>query len=86
MNEWKSRYSNNPPAMVVCSYFTRQWLDGLSSWYEGYSDFVSTNNGLESRNAVLKKLTMRKKLGLRAFVDITERTLNFWSSKPEEQV
>lgn len=72
VKEWKRRYSSNPPALAICTYFSDQWLDGLSSWYEGFSDFVSTNNGLESRNAVLKKLVMHKKLGLRAFVEMIE--------------
>ncbi|KAI1709031.1 MULE transposase domain-containing protein [Ditylenchus destructor] len=85
--EWNNRYTTKPTILKVCEYFFRQWVNSeLNSWYEGYSPYVATNNGLESRNALMKKVTFRKKLALTEFLQMAENTLSNWSGRPEEQV
>lgn len=51
-------------------YFERQWLGTHSNWFEGAADYTpSTNNALESHNAVIKrKVTFRKRLPLNQFL------------------
>uniref|UniRef100_A0A915ELR4 Transposase n=1 Tax=Ditylenchus dipsaci TaxID=166011 RepID=A0A915ELR4_9BILA len=72
--------------MDVVNYFLNTWINlSLSTWYEGASNFASTNNGLESRNAELKKITLRKKLGLAEFMKTVESTMDLWSTRPEKQ-
>uniref|UniRef100_A0A915ETY3 Transposase n=1 Tax=Ditylenchus dipsaci TaxID=166011 RepID=A0A915ETY3_9BILA len=60
-------------------------ISPLNGWYKGFSNKVSQNNGLESRNGLLKRITFRKKLSLSDFFSTMESTLNLWSAKPEEQ-
>lgn len=52
------------------SYFKQQWLGTHSNWFEGAADYTpSTNNSLESHNAVIKrKVTFRKRLPLNQFL------------------
>lgn len=51
-------------------YFKQQWLGTHSNWFEGAADYTpSTNNSLESHNAVIKrKVTFRKRLPLNQFL------------------
>lgn len=51
-------------------YFKQQWLGTHANWFEGAADFTpSTNNALESHNAVIKrKVTFRKRLPLNQFL------------------
>lgn len=59
-------------------YFGKQWLGAHSNWFEGAANYTpSTNNALESHNAVIKrKVTFRKRLPLNQFLiamkDMTE--------------
>ena len=59
-------------------YFRKQWLGTHSNWFEGAANYTpSTNNALESHNAVIKrKVTLRKHLPLNQFLiamkDMTE--------------
>lgn len=52
------------------TYFKQQWLGSHSNWFEGAADYTpSTNNALESHNAVIKrKVTFRKRLPLNQFL------------------
>uniref|UniRef100_A0A915DS41 MULE transposase domain-containing protein n=1 Tax=Ditylenchus dipsaci TaxID=166011 RepID=A0A915DS41_9BILA len=84
--EWSRRYASQLEVLKVCNYFVNQWiLSPLNGWYEGFSNKVSQNNGLESRNGLLKRITFRKKLSLSDFFSTMESTLNLWSARPEEQ-
>lgn len=50
-------------------YFKKEWLGGHCNWFEGAAIYTpSTNNALESHNAVIKRsITMRKRLPLNQF-------------------
>jgi hypothetical protein len=86
-SEWALRFENQQKAKEVANYFFSTWVNSnLCTWYEGFSNYVSINNGLESRNAELKKITFRKKLSLNDFVQTVQSTLMLWSGRPEEQV
>lgn len=52
------------------AYFRKEWLNAHSNWYEGYSHYTpSTNNALESHNAVIKrKITLRRRLPMNEFL------------------
>lgn len=62
--KWTSLESN------FVSYFKQQWLGTHSNWFEGAADYTpSTNNSLESHNAVIKrKFTFRKLLPMNQFL------------------
>lgn len=51
-------------------YFKKEWLGVHCNWYEGAAVYTpSTNNALESHNAVIKRtITMRKRLPLNQFL------------------
>lgn len=51
-------------------YFKKQWLGVHINWFEGAAQFTpSTNNGVESHNAVIKrKITLRRRLPLNQFL------------------
>lgn len=53
------------------SYFQREWLGTHSNWYEGAAHYTpSTNNALESHNAVIKRtITFRRRLPLGEFLN-----------------
>lgn len=69
------------------TYFKQQWLGTHSNWFEGAADYTpSTNNALESHNAVIKrKITFRKRLPLNQFLlamkEITEDISNQMSNE-----
>lgn len=52
------------------AYFRKEWLNAHCNWYEGYSHYTpSTNNALESHNAVIKrKITLRRRLPMNEFL------------------
>lgn len=56
-------------------YFKREWLGTHSNWFEGAADYTpSTNNALESHNAVIKrKVTFRRRLPLHEFLEAMHR-------------
>lgn len=58
------------PEEKFVEYFEKQWLGAHSNWFEGAADYTpSTNNSLESHNAVIKrKITFRKRLPLNKFM------------------
>uniref|UniRef100_A0A915DFT0 Transposase n=1 Tax=Ditylenchus dipsaci TaxID=166011 RepID=A0A915DFT0_9BILA len=85
--EWQTRYAGQYRILeVLCLLF--QGVDRLTfEWLvEGFSPYASTNNGLESKNGVLKKITFRKKLSVNDFLLMVEKTMNLWSVQPENQV
>lgn len=51
-------------------YFEKQWLGVHSNWFEGAADYTpSTNNAVESHNAVIKRtVTFRRRLPLKEFL------------------
>lgn len=51
-------------------YFRKQWLNAHCNWFEGISQYTpSTNNGLESHNAQIKrKVTLRRRLPMNEFL------------------
>ncbi|XP_055307521.1 uncharacterized protein LOC129571717 [Sitodiplosis mosellana] len=51
-------------------YFRKQWLGDLNNWFEGAAEYTpSTNNGVESHNANIKrKVTLRRRLPLNQFL------------------
>uniref|UniRef100_A0A915E0S2 TcdA/TcdB toxin pore forming domain-containing protein n=1 Tax=Ditylenchus dipsaci TaxID=166011 RepID=A0A915E0S2_9BILA len=56
LTDWKTRFVNETAALNFVEYFEKTWLHSpLSGWYEGFSAYSSTNNGLESKNGELKK-------------------------------
>lgn len=63
-NKW------DPLEADFVTYFKKQWLGAHSNWFEGAADYTpSTNNALESHNAVIKrKITFRKRLPLNQFL------------------
>uniref|UniRef100_A0A915D8K3 Serpin domain-containing protein n=1 Tax=Ditylenchus dipsaci TaxID=166011 RepID=A0A915D8K3_9BILA len=85
--EWQTRYAGQYRILEVCAYFSKEWIDSpLNGWFEGFSPYASTNNGLESKNGLLKKITFRKKLSVNDFLLMVEKTMNLWSVQPENQV
>lgn len=69
-------------------YFKREWLGAHCNWFEGAANYTpSTNNALESHNAVIKRsITMRKRLPLNQFLAsmcdlMTEISKQFSSGK-----
>lgn len=51
-------------------YFKKEWLGVHCNWFEGAAEYTpSTNNALESHNAVIKrKVTLRKRLPFNQFL------------------
>lgn len=64
---FKDKWRGCEPEFV--EYFDKQWLGHHQNWYEGAAIYeVSTNNGLESHNALIKrKVTFRRRLPLNEF-------------------
>lgn len=52
------------------AYFKKEWLGAHCNWFEGAADYTpSTNNGLESHNATIKKkITLRRRLPMSEFL------------------
>lgn len=72
------------------NYFEKQWLGVHCNWYEGAANYTpSTNNALESHNAVIKRsITLRKRLPLNQFLTsisalLTEISKQFSSGQRE---
>lgn len=59
-------------------YFQKEWLGSHCNWYEGAAVYnPSTNNALESYNAVIKRsITMRKRLPLNQFLTCISKLMN----------
>uniref|UniRef100_A0A915D680 SWIM-type domain-containing protein n=1 Tax=Ditylenchus dipsaci TaxID=166011 RepID=A0A915D680_9BILA len=83
--EWNQK---GDAVRLFSDYFFRQWVNSAySGWYEAYSSAVATNNGLESRNRVIKDChTLRRKLVLAEFMPLMERMMTNCSSCPDHQV
>ncbi|CAF3368535.1 unnamed protein product [Rotaria socialis] len=66
-------------------YFENEWLQTVSSWYEGYNYFTpSTNNSLEVINRVIKdEHTFRERHPLSRFFVIANNIVRSWS-KPRD--
>ena len=63
-------------------YFNREWVSKHPGWYEGFLGSLgpSTNNGLESINADIKRSkTLRKLMSLPAFINLAFSMLKEWS-------
>lgn len=59
-------------------YFQKEWLESHCNWYEGAAIYnPSTNNALESHNAVIKRsITMRKRLPLNQLLTCISKLMN----------
>lgn len=79
MKKWTSTKDAKVTEFAV--YFEEQWLKKYSKWYEGAAvGFPSTNNGLESTNAVIKREhTLRERLPVGQFLNSVEDLLTKWS-------
>jgi hypothetical protein len=59
----------------------------ISNWFEGSSDTVSTNNGLEATNRTIKEReTLRRRLPLTTFLEKARNTVLHWSACPDHKV
>lgn len=68
------------------AYFEKEWLGAHCNWYEGAANYTpSTNNGLESHNATIKKkITLRRRLPMNEFlVSMKEMTVEISKSFSE---
>lgn len=63
-------------------YFVKTWINSRENgWYEGFSDFISNNNGLESINKTIKKVhTIRRRMKFPEFVKTAADIVNHWST------
>lgn len=59
------------------SYFVENWYERNSDWYEGFQPMCpSTNNALESYNALIKrKYTLRERLPMSKFFDTMKKLI-----------
>jgi hypothetical protein len=65
------------------TYMRLNWIDNNKGWFEGCAPcFPSTNNGLESTNAVIKRQhTLRERLPLMRFLEVAKSAIvHGWSS------
>jgi len=65
------------PVKLFVDYFTKQWLDTLPGWYEGYAPGLpSTNNALEAKNRILKdEVTQYNRYDVGRFLPLFEEDL-----------
>lgn len=63
------KWSESEPEVV--EYFKKEWLGTHCNWFEGAANYTpSTNNALESHNAVIKRtVTLRRRLPLNQFLN-----------------
>ena len=68
---------NDPHISKFIDYFTKQWVECLPNWYEGYAPGLpSTNNALEAKNRVLKdEVTQYHRLDAGRFLPVFEEDL-----------
>lgn len=66
-------------------YFYKTWISSpVNGWFEGYSAFASTNNGLEAYNKNLKQVhTLRRRLKFDQFVKLAPDIVEHWSKTNE---
>ena len=64
-------------------YFEREWLIKYPNWFEGAAvEQPSTNNGIESTNAIIKKEhTMRERLPVGQFLNCMADMVEKWSRR-----
>lgn len=55
---WTETYKNNASVLKFAKYFQETYLSPspLCNWYEGVSEIIINNNGLEEKNRELKVL------------------------------
>ena len=85
---FNKKYSNiNTRVNEFIDYFNKQWVKSHPGWYEGFlgKKGPSTNNGVESLNAHIKRSkTLRKKLSLRVFLDLIIKMVTESSKNNDE--
>lgn len=60
LEKWRLNSNSNMPNYLV--YFENEWIKRHKGWFDSYIALgPSTNNGLESTNAVIKKRTHSEK-------------------------
>jgi hypothetical protein len=54
--EWARRYRGKNEILSALDSFVKFYIrnNKNNGWYSGFSEFASTNNGLESANRILK--------------------------------
>jgi hypothetical protein len=88
-NEWGRRYRNNEEMKAVLKSFVNFYIlnEDNNGWFAGFSDYQSTNNGLESANSRFKERdTFRRRVHFRDFFGVAEAAVRKWSELPEFQV
>lgn len=80
LEKWKS-IEGYEQIKIFIKYFNSEWIEKNSNWYEGIAiGYPSTNNGLESISASLKKEhTLREKLPVKQFLNNVVELLSKWS-------
>lgn len=76
-----AKWSADAEVLEFVNYFSAEYLEQRSNWYEGAAHFhPSHNNALEATNSVIKKeFTLRERLPLRKFIEATEAMTRSWS-------
>jgi hypothetical protein len=90
---YKTTFKNAEEAWIIyfikkfIFYFKKEWIKKHSGWYEGYMPLnPSTNNGLESINATIKKEhTLRQRLALALFLKVKIDIVKAWSTDRDPQ-
>jgi hypothetical protein len=81
VKKWKK--SENQRTLDLIQYVETQWLEKNACWYEGAAvGYPSTNNGLESTNAVIKREhSLRERLPVGQFVNKVVHLVTQWSER-----
>lgn len=81
IKKWKT--SRNPRVLDLLNYVEKQWLIKNECWFEGAAvGYPSTNNGLESTNAVIKReFSMRERMPVGQFLKKVVHLVRHWSEK-----
>lgn len=70
------KWTHSEPEFI--EYFKKEWMGSHCNWFEGAANYTpSTNNALESHNAVIKRsITLRKRLPLNQFLTCISKLIN----------
>lgn len=81
ITKWNEKFN----AADFATYFSNVWIySPLNGWFEGFSPFCSTNNGLEAYNKNLKQVhTLRRRLKFAEFFRLAPDIIEHWSKTNE---
>ena len=76
LNSWNSKGLKD-----LADYMAKTWIHCTENgWYEGASNYVASNNGLESINKTIKTThVLRKKMKFNEFTKCGPDIVNHWS-------